>query len=89
LYVPSSSSRIYPCHGAEQLCRSQTSYFPAIGFYYVLNLAFPHYASLVAEAVTADDVDQSVGTEYDGKSDQEHDLSKETYEMSGLPQQHA
>ncbi|GAA5894388.1 uncharacterized protein JCM6883_003808 [Sporobolomyces salmoneus] len=66
-----------------------TSYFPAVLFYYLLNLAFPHYASLVAEAVTADDVDQSVGTDYDKSSEQEHDLSKETYNMGELPQQHA
>ncbi|GAA5940821.1 uncharacterized protein JCM15063_000890 [Sporobolomyces koalae] len=59
-----------------------TSYFPAIAFYWILNIAFPHYPSLVAEAVTADDVDNSVPTEYE-KSDHDHE-SKEAYEMSGI-----
>ncbi|GAA5825919.1 hypothetical protein JCM5353_004554 [Sporobolomyces roseus] len=60
-----------------------TSYFPAVAFYYILNRIFPHYASLVAEAVTADDVDMSVPTDDGHKA--EYDDSKEAYEMTGVP----
>ncbi|GAA6061366.1 hypothetical protein JCM10212_005820 [Sporobolomyces blumeae] len=70
-----------------------TSYFPPILFYYALNRFFPHYASLVAEAVTADDVDMSVGPDDDGTykaSELSHggaDEFKEAYEMSSPTEQ--
>ncbi|CEQ39638.1 SPOSA6832_01199 [Sporobolomyces salmonicolor] len=62
-----------------------TAYIPALLVYYALNVAFPHYPSLVAEAVTADDMDMSVGPEYDQSFKASESEPKEAYEMSGLP----
>ncbi|GAA5856827.1 hypothetical protein JCM8547_008862 [Rhodosporidiobolus lusitaniae] len=52
-----------------------TAFIPSILVYYLLNLAFPHHPTLLAEAVTADDVDLSVPPHID---------SKEEFEMNGI-----
>jgi len=83
LYVLIHLSVVAPFGAKSFHYLSQTSYFPAVAFYYALNRIFPHYASLVAEAVTADDVDMSVPTDDGHKT--EFDDSKETYEMTGVP----
>ncbi|GAA5820202.1 hypothetical protein JCM11251_005524 [Rhodosporidiobolus azoricus] len=61
-----------------------TAYVPAVFVYYVLNLIFPHHATLLAEAVSADDVDLSVPPHQDSYGAKSFE-GKDDYEMSGLP----
>ncbi|GJN90661.1 hypothetical protein Rhopal_003673-T1 [Rhodotorula paludigena] len=60
-----------------------TGYVPAVLVFWLLNVVFPHHATLLAEAVTAEDVDLSVPPaldDYGVKS--EHD--KDAYEMNSV-----
>ncbi|GAA5887179.1 hypothetical protein JCM5296_004547 [Sporobolomyces johnsonii] len=61
-----------------------TAYIPALVVYYALNVAFPHYPSLVADAVTADDIDMTLGPEYDQSFKASESDPKEVFEMNGL-----
>lgn len=61
-----------------------TGYVPAVIVYYLLNLAFPHHATLLAEAVTADDVDLSVPPTIDNFGTKSDEMNKEAYEMGSV-----
>ncbi|BGP16330.1 hypothetical protein JCM10213_009167 [Rhodosporidiobolus nylandii] len=63
-----------------------TAYIPAILVYWGLNIAFPHHATLLAEAVSADDVDLSVPPQFDEYGSKSFE-GKEEYEMNGVQTQ--
>ncbi|POY74656.1 hypothetical protein BMF94_2418 [Rhodotorula taiwanensis] len=60
-----------------------TAYIPALLVYWGLNVVFPHHETLLAEAVTADDVDLSVPPTLDS-----YDAKSETYELSSVSAHH-
>jgi NCS1 family nucleobase:cation symporter-1 len=61
-----------------------TGYVPAVVVYYLLNLAFPHHATLLAEAVTADEVDLTVPPTIDNFGTKSEEASKDAYEMGSI-----
>ncbi|GAA5825162.1 hypothetical protein JCM3770_006900, partial [Rhodotorula araucariae] len=60
-----------------------TGYVPAVLVYWGLNVAFPHHATLLAEAVSAEDVDLSASPAFDdyGTGSAE---GKDTFEMNSV-----
>jgi hypothetical protein len=74
-----------PCPPPLQPPGFITGYVPACALYFALNFFFPHFPTLLAAAVTADDVDTTVEPVQDGSWDGKstgHD-----YEMGQLPDQ--
>ncbi|ORY84069.1 NCS1 nucleoside transporter family [Leucosporidium creatinivorum] len=62
-----------------------TGYVPACVLYVALNFFFPHFPTLLAAAVTADDVDTTVEPVQDGSWDGKS--AGQDYEMGQIPEQ--
>lgn len=89
-YAPGSCSSLQLLSlGADLLFRRHTGfitgYVPACALYVALNFFFPHFPTLLAAAVTADDVDTTVEPVQDGSWDGKS--AGQDYEMGQLPDQ--
>lgn len=94
-YAPGSSSSLNICFFRSALTSLSplpspptgfiTGYVPACVLYVALNFFFPHFPTLLAAAVTADDVDTTVEPVQDGSWDGKS--AGQDYEMGQLPDQ--